>query len=158
MASILPVAAATTATLVSSQAPSIYGQPVTFTATVSANAPGSGTPFGTVTFLDGTKKLGTGTLDSTGKATLTTSSPGAGTHAITVNFAGDSESLGSTSATLTQTATNRTALITAAASTLVRSRSSSTGDCRWIDSAGTASWANPNRETLDLVFAALDYD
>ena len=44
---------ATTTSLSSSANPASYGQPVTFTATVSASAPGSGTPTGTVTFLDG---------------------------------------------------------------------------------------------------------
>ena len=35
--------------------PSVYGQSVTFTATVAANPPGSGTPTGTVQFqIDGT--------------------------------------------------------------------------------------------------------
>ena len=45
---------------------------MTFTATVSANGPGSGTPTGTVTFQDGSTVLGTGTLDATGVATYTT--------------------------------------------------------------------------------------
>src|SRR5262249_56922774 len=40
----------TTTSVTSSLNPSVYGQSVTFTATVSANAPGSGTPQGTVTF------------------------------------------------------------------------------------------------------------
>ena len=45
-----------TATSVSSLVnPSVFGQSVTFTATVSASAPGAGTPTGTVTFKDGTK-------------------------------------------------------------------------------------------------------
>jgi Bacterial Ig-like domain (group 3) len=46
-----------------------FGQKITFTATVTAVAPGGGTPDGTVTFYKGTRVLGTGTLDSTGKAT-----------------------------------------------------------------------------------------
>src|SRR5438477_12239700 len=41
-----------TTTIASSADPAILGQAVTFTATVSANAPGSGTPAGTVTFRD----------------------------------------------------------------------------------------------------------
>ena len=35
----------------------------TFTATVTASSPGSGTPTGTVTFMDGTTAIGTGTLE-----------------------------------------------------------------------------------------------
>src|SRR5262249_44379944 len=44
---------ATTTTVTSSPNPSVFGQSVTFTATVSAASPGSGTPTGTVTFEDG---------------------------------------------------------------------------------------------------------
>ena len=62
-----------TTTLVSSSAnPSVYGQPVTFTATVSASAPGSGVPTGGVTFEDGATVLGTGTLSASGVASYTT--------------------------------------------------------------------------------------
>ena len=49
-------------TLASSTNPSVSGQSVTFTATVAAVSPGTGTPTGTVNFLDGTTVIGTGTL------------------------------------------------------------------------------------------------
>src|SRR5205823_1250529 len=52
---------ATSATVASSATPSVYGQAVTFTAAVTASAPGSGVPTGTVTFKDGSTVLGTGT-------------------------------------------------------------------------------------------------
>src|SRR5439155_299947 len=42
----------TTTGLTSSVQPSVFGQPVTFTATVAAKSPGAGTPTGTVTFKD----------------------------------------------------------------------------------------------------------
>ena len=42
--------AGTTAGVTSSVNPSVFGQSVTFTVTVTANAPGSGTPTGTVQF------------------------------------------------------------------------------------------------------------
>src|SRR5207253_2750603 len=51
------------AVTVSSSGPSVFGQPVTFTATVSAQAPGAGTPTGTVTFnIDGTNQPGPATV------------------------------------------------------------------------------------------------
>ena len=50
----------TTTSLTSSANPSVFGQSVTFTATVAAVSPGSGTPTGTVNFLDGTTTIGTG--------------------------------------------------------------------------------------------------
>src|SRR5262249_43809305 len=62
----------TSAVVSSSAHPSTYGESVSFTATVSASAPGSGTPTGTVTFLDGTTVIGTGTLSS-GIGTFSTS-------------------------------------------------------------------------------------
>jgi hypothetical protein len=89
-------------TVVSSSAnPSAPGKAVTFTATVAAAAPGSGTPTGTVTFKDGSTTLGTATL-SGGAATLTTSALAAGSHPITATYSGDANFAPSTSATLTQ--------------------------------------------------------
>jgi hypothetical protein len=92
----------TSTTLTSSTNPSVYGQAVTFTATVTAVAPGSGTPTGSVTFKDGSTTLGTGTLDATGKATFTTSSLSVATHSITVEYAGDTNFKTSTSSALSQ--------------------------------------------------------
>ena len=89
-------------TLSSSQNPSVFGQPVTFTATVAAVAPGAGTPTGTVTFKDGATTLSTGTLAS-GQATISTSSLSAGDHNITAEYGGDGSFNSSTSSPLTQT-------------------------------------------------------
>jgi hypothetical protein len=93
---------ATTTTLIAAPNPSVVGQAVTFTATVGANLPGSGTPTGTVIFRDGAATLGTGTL-SDGSATFTTSTLAFGSHAITAVYVGDTNFLGSSTATsLTQ--------------------------------------------------------
>jgi PhoPQ-activated pathogenicity-related protein len=94
--------AATTSKVTASANPSVFGQTVTFTATVTAKSPGAGTPTGTVTFLDGTTTLATGTL-SGGKATFSTSGLAVGGHSLTVSYAGDSSFTGSTSPTLTET-------------------------------------------------------
>ena len=61
----------TTTSLVVTINPSVYGQSISFTATVSAVAPGTGTPTGSVSFLDGSTTLGTGKLTA-GTATYTT--------------------------------------------------------------------------------------
>ena len=45
----------------------VYGRNVTFTATVTANRRGSGTPTGTVTYYDGTNVLGICTLNRSGR-------------------------------------------------------------------------------------------
>lgn len=93
----------TTTTVTSSANPSVAGQAVTYTATVSPQSPGAGTPSGTVTFSDGGTQLGAGTLDSSGTATFSTASLAAGSHAITASYGVDSNFIGSTSAALTQT-------------------------------------------------------
>jgi len=92
----------TTTTLTSSANPAVFGQPITFTASVTAVAPGTGTPTGTVTFKQGGTTLGTGAL-SAGSATFTTSTLTVGGHSITAVYGGDSSNLTSTSAALTQT-------------------------------------------------------
>jgi Bacterial Ig-like domain (group 3)/Galactose oxidase, central domain len=87
---------ATTTALTSSANPTTLGQSVSFTATVTANAPGSGTPTGNVQFyIDGvafgspvTLSIGSATSGST--TTLT-----AGPHNITAAYGGDSDYLAS---------------------------------------------------------------
>ncbi len=92
-------AGSTTTALTSSLNPSVYGQNVTFTATVA----GAGaTPTGTVTFaLDGTAQ--TPVVLTAGQATFTTSSLSVGSHTLTAAYSGDGRNLASTSFALTQT-------------------------------------------------------
>jgi uncharacterized repeat protein (TIGR03803 family) len=73
--------------LVSSLNPSAYGQPVTFTASITPPQ-GSATPTGTVTFTDGTTNLGTVTL-SAGSASVTPTGLLVGTHSLSVAYSGD---------------------------------------------------------------------
>jgi hypothetical protein len=93
----------TTAKVASSAAPAVVGQSVTFTATVTANSPGSGVPTGTVIFYDGKTRIGTGTLNSSGQATLATSSLVLGSHSISVSYSGDTHYQASTSAVFAET-------------------------------------------------------
>ena len=93
--------AATTTNVTSSADPSDLGQAVTFTAVVQAAAGSVGTPSGTVTFTDGTTKLGSGTLTN-GQAQLATSSLAPGAHSISAMYSGDPNFNSSTSAPLTQ--------------------------------------------------------
>ena len=78
--------AATTTGITSSKNPSEFGAPVTFTVNVSVNAPGAGTPTGSVHFQDNGTDLGTPVLDGTGQATVTTSSLAVGDHPITAVY------------------------------------------------------------------------
>ena len=79
----------------------VFGQPVLFSATVSAVFPGAGLPFDgdTVTYYDGAVLpadiIGTGTTNAAGVATLSTSILAVGSHTITASFGGDSNFLGS---------------------------------------------------------------
>ena len=93
---------ATTTNLKSSFNPSVFGQSVTFTATVKTASPGSGTPSGTVTFYNGSTTLGSATLGGTGTASFTTSSLSVGSLSIKVSYGGDADFKASTSAVLKQ--------------------------------------------------------
>ncbi|HVL04290.1 MAG TPA: ice-binding family protein, partial [Acidimicrobiales bacterium] len=92
--------AATVTTITSSANPSVAGQPVTFTSTVTAA--GGGTPTGAVTFFDGDTPLATTPLDSNGVATFTAPSLSAGSHSITAAYLGSAAFNGSTSTGITQ--------------------------------------------------------
>jgi len=95
--------ASTMTTLTSSVNPSLSGQSVGFTATVSRVGSGSATPAGSVTFKDGAAVLGTVTLNASGQVTLVTAALSAGSHTITAQYAGSSSFNASSSAGFTQT-------------------------------------------------------
>jgi len=93
----------TNTTVSSSNPTSSFGQPVTLTATVTADSPGTATPTGTVTFLDGLNTLGTGNLNSKGIATLVVTSLSLGQHSISGSYPGDNvDFTQSTSPSITQ--------------------------------------------------------
>src|SRR5262249_19074267 len=89
------VGKATTSTaVVASVNPSVSGQSVTFTVTVS----GTGTPTGLVVFSDGATSLGQGTLSTVGgvsTASFSSSTLTAGSHTLTASYAGDGNFAGS---------------------------------------------------------------
>src|SRR5438309_1777811 len=91
----------TTTSLSSTPNPSVIGQAVTLTATVSPVPPAVGTPTGTVTFNDGTTSLGVVTLVN-GSASLTVSTFAVGSHSLTAAYSGGRNSQASTSAAVTQ--------------------------------------------------------
>ena len=79
--------------LASSAGSAVYGQSVTFTATV-----GGGATSGTVTFFDGGTTLGTVALDGSSTATLTTSALDIGAQSITASYGGNADFVAATSA------------------------------------------------------------
>ncbi|WP_180539803.1 choice-of-anchor tandem repeat GloVer-containing protein [Nevskia soli] len=88
--------------LVTSLNPSVYGQPVTFTANITPPQ-GAASPTGTVTFTDGATNLGTVTL-SAGSASVTPTGLLPGTQSISVAYSGDANYL-SGNAALSQVVT-----------------------------------------------------
>src|SRR5205814_581764 len=80
----------------SSADPSLPGQPVTFTDTLGAMPPGTGTPTGTVRFkIDGANSGGPVPLNG-GAASYTNSSLSHGAHTIVAEYAGDANFAGTT--------------------------------------------------------------
>ena len=108
--------AATSTTLVSSMNPSIYGQKVMFTATVTTTGPLPPTGTIAIFWTDGSRRntIGTATLNSSGVATLATSNLNADAYPLAAVYRGDVNNLGSTSTVLNQVVqqTTSTASIT----------------------------------------------
>jgi len=106
----------TTVTVVSSTNPSVFGQAVTFTATVASGNPNFGTPMGTVQFqIDGTN-FGSPVLLSNGMATSgTMSNLAVGRHTVTAIYSGDTN-FDSSTGMLTQTVTKASTSATLSAS------------------------------------------
>ena len=105
---------ATTVKIVSQTNPSAVGQQVTFTVTVSPTIAGSGTPTGTVTFLDNGKAMPGGAVSLVnGQATIATTFLTAGTYTVTASYAGYTN-FDAASAKLTQKVVKSASAITTA--------------------------------------------
>ena len=164
------VGKASTATLVGSSGPTVFGQAVTFNATVSAVAPGAGVPPGMVTFFDGTTSLGSAALAG-GSASITTGTLAVGSHVITATFGGSVNFSSSTSTAITQpvnkadTATTVTSsgpatlgdtvTFTASVGTLAPGAGSPGGLVTFSDGTSVLGTAALNHGTATLSTAAL---
>jgi large repetitive protein len=96
----LDVQGASNITLGSSPNPSVYGDAVTFTVTVTSTSGTAAT--GTVTFLDGTTSIGAAALaGNPATASFTTAALTAGSHAINATYPGDQNN-GSSYASIAQ--------------------------------------------------------
>jgi hypothetical protein len=76
-------------TVSSSANPSPFGANVTFTATVTAVSPGSGTPTGTIQFYVDSVAFGSPVALAGGAATISGASLSTGTHAVSAQYSGD---------------------------------------------------------------------
>ncbi len=97
---------ATATALVSGLNPSIYGQKVTWTATVTTT--GKTIPTGKVKVTWGIYLVAEATLNASGVATLTRPALNADTYPLTAVYGGDANNLASTSAVLNQVVTETT--------------------------------------------------
>ena len=91
---------ATSTALVSSLNPSIYGQKISWTATVKTS--GSVEPTGKVNFTWNGHSIGTATLNASGVATLSKSNLNVYTYPLSAVYAGDADNVGSASTVLNQ--------------------------------------------------------
>ncbi|MCU1372265.1 MAG: hypothetical protein JWO77_3459 [Ilumatobacteraceae bacterium] len=85
--------------------PTVAGQAITLTATVTAVAPDTGTPTGPVEFLDGATSLGTAALDGAGQAQLAVTDLPVGNRSVTARYLGAATFGRSTSSPLARTVT-----------------------------------------------------
>jgi hypothetical protein len=113
--------ASTSIAVISSVNPLVFGQALTLVATIDVNAPGAGTPSGTVQFMiDGANAGNPVAVSTSGgltTASLNTTSLTASAHTISASYSGDSNFSGSTANSLTRAvgkASTTTVLSTAA--------------------------------------------
>ncbi|HLY62646.1 MAG TPA: Ig-like domain-containing protein [Terriglobia bacterium] len=134
----------TSTALVASPNPSVFGQPVWLTATVTPADWSFGDPTGTVTFTSGNVTL-TGTLSSgpTGDwVTVQTSALPPGSDPITATYNGDSNHSGSTSATVTQQVNQPPGKITTSVALAASPNPSVAGQPAWFTATVTpADWS-----------------
>ena len=96
-----PSKVATTTALKASASQIASGASISFTANVAPQS-GSGSPTGTVTFLDGSTQIGAAGLAAS-SAQFSTSSLATGTHSITASYSGDGNFTGSASSSVSVT-------------------------------------------------------
>jgi len=136
----------------------VYGNSVTFTATISNSLTG------TVTFYDGTTAIGTSALSS-GSATLTASALAAGSHAITAAWAGNADYNSVTSAPITLLVNQATPTIawaspaaitygTALSATQLNATASVAG--AFVSSPVTGTVLSAGLQTLSVTFIPTD--
>jgi hypothetical protein len=133
---------------------SVYGQSVTFTATVAVKSPGAGTPTGVVTFYDNGVSIGTGTLNGVSgddQATFTTTKLSVAGHTITASYGGDTDDIKSSSGVVTQTVSRDASTTTPSASTT----SSSFGQAVTLAALVTANAPGAGTPTGSVSFVDL---
>ncbi|PWU01859.1 MAG: hypothetical protein C5B51_21960, partial [Terriglobia bacterium] len=93
---VMPALTVTAVSTPGNNGSSVFGQPIGLSASVAVQAPGSGTPAGTVQFLDGRNVIASAALVSGTGATTLANYP-AGAHSFTARYSGDTNYAPSTS-------------------------------------------------------------
>jgi sugar lactone lactonase YvrE len=96
------VQSTSTVTSMSISGSGLAGQSLVLTAVVTS---ATGVPAGTVTFFDGTSKLGQAAANAQGVASFSVSSLAVGSHSLTAVYAGNASYVGSSSAAVAETVT-----------------------------------------------------
>jgi len=143
--------ASTSVVLVSSSNPALTQSSVTLTATVSAI---SGTPTGSVSFMDGSATLGSGTLSSR-VATFSTSSLAIGSHSITAAYSGDTNFATSSSSALSQSVINFGVGVSSGSGG--SGTSSGSGSSQTVSPGGTATYNIAITPTSGTTFPTITY-
>jgi Bacterial Ig-like domain (group 3) len=106
-------------TIDQSSGSTVFGQPVSFTVTLTPDTPGS-TPTGAVIFTDNGQQIDSANVMSIGggqgQASFTTATLAVGTHTINVTYSGDAN-FNSVTVPVTQTVSKATALTTISTAT-----------------------------------------
>jgi hypothetical protein len=134
-----------TTTFTSIPNPSIFGQAVTLTATVSSGAPTG--PTGTVTFKNGSTMLGSATLSS-GTATLATTKLPVGSDSLTATYNGDTVNAKGTSSPYTMTVNQATITMTLTSTP----NPSSSGQSVKFTATLTSNGSLPNGQTVTFTY------
>lgn len=174
--------AATTTSIGAAPTTSVVGQSVTYTATVAASSPGSGTPTGEVDFTDTGGTICSGTLDgaNSDQASCTTSYPTVGTDSVTANYLGDgnyqSSSSDAVEETIDQAATEtdisasptnpvvgQPVTYTATVTTTAPGSGTPTGSVSFVDTAGTLctnplDQSSPDQATCQTTYTTSEND
>jgi MYXO-CTERM domain-containing protein len=142
--------AGTTTALTSSVNPTITGGSTTFTATVTATAPGAGTRTGNAVFKDGAATvLATVAINAAGVATFSTSALAVGNHSITVDYSGDTNFATSTSPAVSQDVNQDGATVAATSSLNPSTYGTSTTFTAKVTSVGTGATPTGNVDFVD---------
>jgi hypothetical protein len=128
--------AATDTALQASTSTAVFGEAVTFTATITVVSPGLGEPAGTVSFADHGLAIGSASIEG-GTASLVISDFPVGTREITATYEGDESFGGSPSSAFTVTVNQ------AATTTALNSSANPSGDGQQVTFTATVALSPP---------------